>query len=232
MPRILIVFRGENKRWNNGSFHDVRRCIPNNKVRIIDSIRKMGYEADVIFCTYDSEYLHSYVEAYNPKHVFKMDYAGSSQHKNFKFVLDCVDTMYKEYDRIIILRFDLLFKKNISEWDTWTKSAIMFPWKDNNATEYEERKYCQEVIIAIPCELFKEFKDLYNATYEKWKDITWGLHFLTTELFKYEKIPYYFMEGDKCWISNTSLNHPDSKNPYLINSIYKYYMDDYYLADV
>ena len=40
------------------------------------------------------------------------------------------------------------------------------------------------------------------------------------------------MEGDKCWISNTSLNNPGSKNPYLINSIYKYYMDDYYLADV
>lgn len=232
MGKLLVAFRGENKRWNNYRYHDVRHCIPNNKVRILDSLRSMGHEIELIFCTYDSEYLQSYVDAYKPMKVYTMDYNGSSQHKNFKFTLDCVANHINSYDKVIILRFDLLFKKNISEWSMWDKEGIMFPWKDNDKAAYELRKYCQEGIISIDRKWFGEFKQLYDSTHEKWRDITWGLHFLTTELELYQKIPFFFMEGETYWCSNTSLTEPFCKNPYLVNSIYPYLHDDYYLTVV
>lgn len=235
--RILVVFRGENKRWNNGRWHDVRMCIPNNKVRLINSLRSKGYIVDIIFCTYDSEYLNSYVDSYNPLHVYKMPYEGSSQHINFNFVLDSCLNHYNMYNKIIILRFDLLFKKNITEWPMWDKAGIMFPWKDHTLEAYNQRKYCQEVIISIDTQYFKEFKTLYQNEYTKWKDITWGLHFLTTILDKHASIPFFFMEGDIAYESNTYVPKNDhtghnKKNPYLINAIYDYALDDRYLVDV
>jgi hypothetical protein len=232
MGKLLVVFRGENKRWNGDRYHDVRKCIPNNKARIINSLRLMGHEVDIIFCTYDSEYINAFQSAYEPIKIYCMDYNGSSQHKNFKFTLDCIENHIDDYDKVIILRFDLLFKKNISEWPMWNQEGIMFPWKDNDLASYELRKYCQEVIISIDKAWYKEFKKLYDLTHEKWKDITWGLHFLTTELSLYGRIPFFFMEGDVCWCSNTSQMEPFCKNPYLINSIYRYYHDDYHLTQI
>ena len=56
MGKFLLIFRGENKRFCNGKYNDIRTCIPNNKVRIINSLRTMGHEVDIYFITYCSEF--------------------------------------------------------------------------------------------------------------------------------------------------------------------------------
>jgi hypothetical protein len=231
MGKILVVFRGENKRFNDGIWYDVRACIPNNKRRIIESLKQMNHDVHVYLATYRSEFLQCYIEEYNAEKIFLMDYDKSSQHLNFKFVLESIAPFANDFDKIIILRFDLLFKKDISTWPMWDKEGIMFPWKDVSLELYNLRKYCQEVIISIDSKYLNEFKDLYIEKFEHWKDITWGLHFLTVLLEEYKKIPFFFMEGDTCWESNTSTNGADfnKKNPYLINSIYMYGHDDLHL---
>jgi hypothetical protein len=228
--KILLIFRGENKRFSGESFHDVRMCIPNNRVRIIDSLRKMGYIVDIIFVTYSSEYLQTFVEEYNPNKVFCMDYESSSQHINFKYVLECIEPYASEYDRILVLRFDYLFKKNIEEWNEWQKEGIMFPWKDVSEELYIQRKYTMDGFFCLEPKYFIEFKQMYDSTYKSWLGITGGLHFLTTELEKTD-IPFYFMEKD-CYESNTSLARSGCKNPYCINSLYNYYHDDFNLTYV
>ena len=233
MKRILLVFRGETNRWNNYKYHDVRGCIPNNKKRIIDALRAAGHQVTIFFCTYDSQYLHSFVEAYTPDKVFLMDYNGSSQHKNFKFVLDCVQPVVDQFDQIIVLRFDFLYKKDIPTWGLLDQpEGHVFLWKDASKEAYEERKYCMDGLFLLDARHFTSFKQLYDENYVFWKDITWGLHFLTTLLYNCQLIPYHFLEGDTYWSSNTSLNDPTHKNPYLLNFIYKYHHDDFHLTNV
>jgi hypothetical protein len=232
MGKVLIVFRGEHMRKKNGHFLDCRKVIPNNKKRVLESIQNMGHEITVWFCTYDSEYLNDFKVAYNCSECFLQDYHTSSQHKNFKFVLDSIEPVHKEFDKIIILRFDYLYKKNFSDFNWWDKEGIVFPFKDNDPVSYEERKYCFEGFILITKEWFQPFLELYLQNYIEWKEITYGLHFLTTLLFKNGAIPYHYMEGDTCWISNTSLAHPTCKNPYFINLLYTYYHDDYSLVEI
>ena len=182
--KILLVFRGENKKISGGKFCDVRKCIPNNKVRIIDSLRNMGHIVDIMFVTYYSEYLQDFVEAYNPQKVFTMNYENSSQILNFKFLLENIESYACEYDRILVLRFDYLFKKNIEDWNEWQKEGMMFPWKDVNEELYNQRKYTMDGFFCLDSKWFKEFKDLYISTYKNWIGVTAGLHFLTTELDK------------------------------------------------
>jgi|APCry1669191674_1035369.scaffolds.fasta_scaffold14610_2 hypothetical protein len=223
--KVLVVFRGENKRLSGGTFRDIRMCIPNNKFRIIDSLKRMGYEVDIMFVTYSSEYLQEFVEAYKPKEVFLMDYEGSSQHLNFKFLLESIEPYTKMYERILVFRFDFLFKKNIEDWGEWRKEGIMFPWKDVSEEIYKERQYTMDGFFCLDPKCFSEFKNMYDSTYKNWLGVTNGLHFLTTELEK-TKIPFYFMEKE-CWESNSSLPSMGHKNPYCINSLYNYYHDDF-----
>jgi hypothetical protein len=229
--KVLIVFRGENKRFSGERFHDVRMCIPNNKVRLIDSLRNKGYTVDTMLVTYASEYLNDFVESYKPKKVFIMDYENSSQHLNFKYLLESIEPYVNEYDRILVLRFDFLFKKNIEDWNEWQKEGIMFPWKDVSEEIYNQRKYTMDGFFCLDPKWFSEFKQIYDSTYMGWLGVTNGLHFLTTELEK-TNIPFYFMEGDKCYTSNTSLPDPIHNNPYYINYLYTYHFDDYYLVNV
>ena len=224
--KVLVLFRGENKRYCGETFYDVRSCIPNNKFRLLDGLTRMGYDYDTMFVTYCSEYLQGFVDAYKPKHVFTMDYDNSSQHLNFKFLLDSVEPYVKEYDRILVFRFDFLFKKNIEDWNEWQKEGIMFPWKDVSDEIYEERKYTMDGFFCLDPKWFNEFKQMYDSNYKNWLGVTNGLHFLTTELEK-THIPFYFMEKE-CYESNTSLSAPGHKNPYCINSLYKYYHADFY----
>uniref|UniRef100_A0A6C0D6L3 Uncharacterized protein n=1 Tax=viral metagenome TaxID=1070528 RepID=A0A6C0D6L3_9ZZZZ len=228
--KVLIVFRGENKRFSGERFHDVRMCIPNNKVRLIDSLRNKGYTVDTMLVTYPSEYLNHFVESYNPKKVFLMDYENSSQHLNFKYLLESIEPYVSEYDRILVFRFDFLFKKNIEDWNEWQKEGIMFPWKDVSEEIYNQRKYTMDGFFCLDSKWFSEFKQMYDSTYTGWLGVTNGLHFLTTELEK-TNIPFYFMEKD-CYESNTSLAGAGHNNPYCINSLYVYYHDDYHLTYV
>lgn len=237
MTKILLVFRGENKRWNSKQFHDVRDCIPNNKKRIIDSLRNAGHQVTVYFCTYDSEHLKDFTEAYTAEKVFCMDFKGSSQHKNFKFALDSIAPFVNEFDKIIFLRFDFLYKKDISEWSLIDqKEGHVFLWKDASKEAYEKTKYCMDGLFLLDPKYFNEFKNMYDNTYERWLGVTNGLHFLTTELYNYKTIPYSFLEGeDTYWSSNTTLPDPSHNNPYFINFIYQrlgYHCFDYHLTNV
>ena len=225
MKRILVVFRGENKRFCNNTFNDTRYCIPNNKFRLIDGLKRLGYEVDVMFVTYTSEYIQDFVNGYEPKKVFLMDYEGSSQHLNFKFLLESIEPFVNDYERILVFRFDFLFKKNIEEWGDWEKEGIMFPWKDVSEQIYNERKYTMDGFFCLDPKWFLKFKQMYDSVYKNWLGVTNGLHFLTTELDKTD-IPFYFMEKE-CYESNTSLPSLGHKNPYCINFLYKYYHDDF-----
>lgn len=230
MGKICVVFRGENKRYSSNSFHDIRFCIPNNKVRLLDSLKQMGHTVTVYFVTYPSEHLQNFIEAYTPEKVFLMEYEGSSQHLNFKYLLECVEPLASEFDRILVFRFDFLFKKNISHWNDWMKDGIMFPWKDVSEEIYNERKYTMDGFFCLDPKLFSDFKKMYDTTYKNYYGITNGLHFLTTELEKTD-IPFYFMESG-CYESNTSLPTLGHKNPYCINFLYNYYHDDIYLVNI
>ena len=233
MGKFLLIFRGENKRFCNGKYNDIRTCIPNNKVRIINSLRTMGHEVDIYFITYCSEYLQSFIDEYKPQKVFTLDYEASSQHNNFKFLLDSIEPDVKQYERVFVFRFDFLYKKNISEWPIWdNKIGHMFPWKDVSLEIYNERKYCMDGFFYLDVNYFDEFKKMYDDTYKNWLGVTNGLHFLTTELEKIKTIPFYFMEGENCFASNTSLSDSIYKNPYQINYLYAYYHDDYHLTYV
>ena len=177
--------------------------------------------------------LQSFIDEYKPQKVFTLDYEASSQHNNFKFLLDSIEPDVKQYERVFVFRFDFLYKKNISEWPIWdNKIGHMFPWKDVSLEIYNERKYCMDGFFYLDVNYFDEFKKMYDDTYKNWLGVTNGLHFLTTELEKIKTIPFYFMEGENCFASNTSLSDSIYKNPYQINYLYAYYHDDYHLTYV
>jgi hypothetical protein len=242
---ILLVFRGENLRfrndtvkiYDNGSdWLDIRRCIPNNKVRIIESLRSAGHTVDIMFCTYESEHLTDFVDAYLPKyiHLFEHSKLYNAHHVSVSNTLNSILPVHTQYDRIILLRYDLLYKKNITDWPIWYKNGVIVPWKVESDEAYERRKWCNDHIIIIDSTYFPTFNSVFQDSFKQYNGVTSGIHFITDELYKNGTVPFYFMERIVWSGDSYSTDTSDSMkcNPYTINSLYPYAFSDLHLTYV
>jgi hypothetical protein len=147
--RNLIVFRGD-----YAQVRYPKAVCKNLHSYVLQYMKEKGIGIDVIFCTYPSDIdkLKVYENSFNPINIY---YTESGQVLNFKESLRRAHDIYNKYDYIIFLRFDIVYKMNISEWDIFTKEGVILPYKERT-NYYDTQSLYGDVIIVMSQYVFSE----------------------------------------------------------------------------
>ena len=131
--KISIIFRGDNLRYQDGIALNSCLNVSNWKKTIFDDLREAGHNIDIVFITYPSAILDELTTLIAPSSVILIP--NISQSYNFNQVGKYITDNSDNYDRFIILRFDLIYKMRITNWNKWYKDDLVLclcPDQDNN----------------------------------------------------------------------------------------------------
>jgi hypothetical protein len=214
--KILLAFRG------GYSKIDPVLLSKNIQDKIYTQLKENKIEYSTVFYTYptDIEKLNILKENLFP---FEVNYTQDGQIINFKEAVKDISIRYSTYDYIIFLRFEIVYKIDIMKWNIFTKSGIVFPFKENCVTLFMSTNQYSDIIIAISKEYIKPFSLVMDQAHISEYTNTNTLHNLATIINRYDfDIPVLCMlEG--FYQSNTSLEGDDERlNPMFIMSHYKY----------
>ena len=136
MKKICLIFRGQHERYRDG-YMDASDNLDNWNKTIFNPLKKLNIEYDIIFLTYDTYILPGLVSSMKPKKIILYDDkcelykdSGYSQKKSFEDSIKIMKENICVYDRYIILRFDLLYRLPITEWNKWNEKGIILVNKD------------------------------------------------------------------------------------------------------
>ena len=177
--KIGIILRGISYGLGPyGSGKDFRTCIENFKKNVYEPLSENN-EVTVYICTYTHPYIEELKEAYNPKKLELIDFAGSDQCTTFLKSLKMIEG--EDLDFIISTRFDLHFNDKITEIDIdYNKSNFTFKldpsdakWSDYefisdlafyfNANQLNSMILATENIINHPPRLYIDLHGIYKC---------------------------------------------------------------------
>jgi hypothetical protein len=150
--RACVVFRGENFRTHRGRTSALDH-IANWKKTIFDVI-----DCDVVFITYPSNILDELVEKLSPVYVCVEGY--NSQETNASAAIDWMSQNKNNYDRFVLLRFDIMYHKKITDWPYWNNKGIILVNKD---VHYPTARLYADIVFVIDKEWVDQFKDAFVA---------------------------------------------------------------------
>ena len=155
MKKVLIIFRGLNYRsrrvvypppplstFNPSTFNktiwvDGLEAIDNWNETLFKNLKDNDIDYDIAFVTYPSPILEKLVNKLSPKYLFKADISehwlynyGKDQNSNFRAAVNLAGENLDNYDRFILLRFDLQYRINITKWPKWNEKGITLLGKD------------------------------------------------------------------------------------------------------
>ena len=150
--RVCVVFRGENLRhkWGRSS---ALECVANWKETIFDVI-----DCDVAFFTYSSEILEELIDKLHPVHVCTSGY--DSQDTNVQAALHWMTKNQHQYDRFVLLRFDFMYRKRITEWPHWDNKGILLVNKD---VHYPTLQLYADIVFIVDSPWLTDFKEAFIA---------------------------------------------------------------------
>jgi hypothetical protein len=184
--KICVIFRGENVRKRhsdrNRKYIDILMCWDNIKKTIYNDLLLNGHECDFAFVTYNSDILENIKVTIKPKHI--EIHNQETQAKNFEDVISFVSQKKNEYDRFIILRCDIMYRKYITKWPKWNESGIFILNKD---IHWPSQKLYSDVLFMVDSPFLDNFK---NAFYFEKND--GYIHTLGKYLY-INQIPFHLM---------------------------------------
>jgi hypothetical protein len=151
MPKYCIVFRGHNQRSRNNmsALDNVRNW---NKT-IFDKLKENNIEYDIFFITYNSEILSYLKEVLNPKKIIlcsdEIKNQADSCQSQKQSLLDSIKLYTKSdihYSKLIILRFDIIYKIPITEWNHFNDEGIILTNKD---VHWPSRKLYSDIVFIV-----------------------------------------------------------------------------------
>lgn len=239
--KYLVIYRGK-----IGRFQDLELLYNNFINKIHNPLIINNNSVDIILTSYDNEsyIMDKYKDKFKPIDTHIMKYNNSTQVDNFIFVLSTLKNYYENYDRILILRYDICYKKNIMSWDIYNKKGIFFPYKEDSKELFKNHNYVSDTIILIDKEyfipLFNTLNDIYPLHISKTPILLNGhlqypflytiLHDIKSILeYKNINIPINFLiEG--YFQSNTEIPLNDIRlSPLYIMMHKNYYNNDTYM---
>ena len=151
--KICILFRGEIERNCHGISNP---CIhyTNWQKNIFTDLSNSGYNFDIIFITYPCNSIDILKDKLHPKEIILLPFENSSQINTFSKTNDYIQTHQSEYDRFIILRFDIIYKLNITQWNHWNSTNIILPNKD---ITWNETKFYNDILFIIDTPKVEDF---------------------------------------------------------------------------
>ena len=239
---ILIILRGNSNRHNN---YDV--FYQNHKLKISDYLTSKGYKIDYILSSYsnEEESLNKYIQLFDPIKVYKRPPENSNQSQQFMFTLESIYTNIdlKKYNKIILLRLDIIYKRGISLWNIFDRNGFITPFKEDTIECYNQNKYHSDVIMIIDSEYFNDMYNsykLYCAVPPLRLEGQYPPPFINTVLHNVGNIIrfynpqiniYYFIDG--FWQSCSEIAGNDVRlNPLFINIRDPYYGNDLNLCGI
>lgn len=152
--RVGIVFRGITTGRSPTQSKDWTLARDNIKETLIGAFAN----PTIYFTTYQHEVLPDVIDFYKPKHVQLIDYYSSDQRRTLWHSLNQV--VNEDLDFIIIGRFDIEFKKKITEFNIdYTKFNFIF-----RETEpyWSQNKYVSDTFFAFPKMFLRYFMEAVN----------------------------------------------------------------------
>ncbi len=177
--KYLVVYRGMNNR-----VACVDRIHTNFVRKIKQPLLDKGHSVDVILTSYDDEkskeFSRRFSDLYKPLDTLFLPsrvqvvggFRTSTQADNFVSVMELLQHHYKEYERLLILRYELVYKTNINSWNVFESYGIFFPYKEDNETVYKTHNYVCDGVIIMDCGYFQRFLKIIGTFYGLYKTQT------------------------------------------------------------
>jgi hypothetical protein len=150
-------------------------------------------------------------------------YTEEGQIINFKKAVKDISLRYSQYDYVIFLRFEIVYKIDILKWNIFSQSGVIFPFKENCITLFNARNLYSDIIIAVSNEYLQQFSAVLDSADSSEYTNTNSLHNLATIIQRHDyDLPIRIMiEG--FYQSNTSLEGEDERlNPMFIMLHFRY----------
>lgn len=143
--KVCIIFRGENER-NYEGYVNACNYVENWKKTLFNDLEENGYDYDIVFVTYESNILNELKAKINPKEIIICEKEGSSQHTNFNIATQYIIKNRDIYERFVVLRFDIIYKLNVTKWNSWDKKGIIILNKDSS---WNHTKFYNDIIFIV-----------------------------------------------------------------------------------
>jgi len=130
--KLLLIFRGENQRYRNGYTGLIKatECLDNWNTTLFDDLKINNIDYDVMFITYESPILQELIEKIKPVKVITDGPPKQAGH-----LITASNLMLQQkhnYDRIVVLRYDIQYRFKITQWPKWSNTGIFIVSKDVN----------------------------------------------------------------------------------------------------
>lgn len=213
--KICIVFRGHNARLSDQTrrYIDILMCWNNIKSTILDDLTRNGYEYDLVFITYPSEIVDLINKIIQPKHLIQIQ--CNNQGENMLNIIDFMYNYRNEYDRFIILRCDMMYRRTVTNWPKWNNNGIVLANRD---VHWPTRKLYSDTIFIVDDNMIDIF--IESVRYSSARE-TAHLHYIGEYLFinnivihlMYDE--YYHMINHPLQVLASLEDTPDLDNPLL-----------------
>jgi hypothetical protein len=217
--KIAVLLRGYHQLEKDrfGYPLDAREFAAGLRRDLVDSLRP-AHEVVFFAVTYPSGIQEELLALLKPDHVTVLESQSSTQISTFLRGLDAVRTHPNApFDRVIITRFDLIFKRPAVEWDIWRETGIFLPWRESEeawrahpvadpAADWLTRQRVGDIVHVIDWPYLAAFEAAVASLAGQT-----DLHNLYRALEK-ESAPVRFIEPG-FYDSNTLYAYPDCTNP-------------------
>jgi hypothetical protein len=124
--KLLIVFRG-------GYLRSVPEKVTKNiQEKIYGPLDSANISHDTVLYTYNTDLgvLGTWKECLHAKTIHITE-QGPNQILNFKQAIEHIAIKYTDYDYVVFLRFDIIYKIDILQWNIFGRSGLFFSYKQN-----------------------------------------------------------------------------------------------------
>jgi hypothetical protein len=168
----------------------LQQSMDNLKEKIIKPLEEQGHTIDILCSTYDTTFINTFVTNFPVKKVYKFPTSsiedGGDWNRQILHYMKLNEMVYEieasepPYDLFIYTRFDLLFLKNITEWD--------LNFNEFNITFLNSSGNCDDNIFIFNHNYLNAFADSMHRLYMT-KDIT---HAINRRLVERD-VPIHYM---------------------------------------
>ena len=196
--KVCLLFRGENERvhpkrgYMNSCFN-----IENWETTLFNDLKSAGHTYDIVFHTYETRSLEMLTSLLVPKYVEINP--SVSQVTNCKNVADWIILHKNEYDRFIIIRFDIIYRIKITEWPKWNEKGLFIV---NREKHWLDERLCTDFVFIADKNSVEDLVGALRYTrrqahqvlqYFYLNDIQF--HLMYDEVYTIENHPLYLIVG-------------------------------------
>jgi hypothetical protein len=188
--KILYIFRGEIERYRD-IYTNALIAYEKNWKKTLYNLDPSKYTCDTAFVTYNHHLLEQLIQLMQPKYVVINE--RTTQNMNMKHACDLMKEKQNEYDRFLIIRFDIAYRMPIDSFPKWEKTGIFLLNRD---VHFPTTKYYTDVFFIVDkkwVDTFSKQHLLHNNGDPYYVDLP---HMITRNLF-IKNIPFHCILGDK-----------------------------------